>query len=238
MIGCTHEPEPDHYFLDGYPELIFRTSKGDVVPTRFFIRRSSQNGSHLYEVIDKSLLLTYRKDGSPYSGYIRTYDHSSYNIEAIFKEGKVQRLRFWHPNRVLGMDEDFNTGIGTIWNMDGARSIVWSPNERILFNPATQKAREIHESELSTYFNNEGEVTYYTERRDTMSYSYYANGNPRFFSPNTQRGNGIVKRWHPNGVLRATGQYKNWEQVGEWVEYDTLGNEINREFFEDSTSAE
>ena len=231
MIGCAHEPKPDHYFLDGYPQLIFRTVEGDVVPTRFFIRRSSENGAHFYTILDASLRLTTRKDGKPYSGYIRTYDHSSYNIEAIFEDGTIKRLRFWHPNRVLGMDEDFNTSIGTVWNLDGGRSITWNSKERILFNPATKKPREIHEDSLSTYFDNNGEITYYTQRGDSMNYSYFANGNPRFFTPNTTRGNGQVKRWHSNGQLRAVGQYQNWNQVGTWVEYDSSGVEINREEF-------
>lgn len=41
-------------------------------------------------------------------------------------------------------------------------------------------------------------------------------------------GTGKVQRWYPNGQIRADGQFKNWEESGTWVEYDSLGNEINR----------
>lgn len=89
-MSCVHQPEPDHYFLDGYPELIFRTQEGDPVPTRFFIANETDNGSNTYRVLDQSLILTYRKDGSPYSGFIRTFHWGIYNIEAIFQDGYIQ----------------------------------------------------------------------------------------------------------------------------------------------------
>jgi hypothetical protein len=231
MVGCEDLPEPDHYFLDGYPQLIFRTSAGNPVPTEFFIARMSENSSQYYQVLDTALQLTYRKDGRPYSGYIRTYHRGRYNIEGTFRNGSIERLRFWHPNRILGMDLMVSSNVGQVWNLDGARSISWNGKERILFNPLTQRAREIHDDTLSTFFNFRGEVSYYTLRADSMSYSYYTDGSPRFFLPNGLSGNGEVRRWYPNGQLRAQGQYRNWRQVGTWIEYDTTGVEINREEF-------
>lgn len=232
LFGCAPQPEPDHYFLDGYPELIFRDTSDQVVPTQFFIEDESENGSHYYNVKDPSLLLTYRKDGRPYSGYIRVFHWGIYNIEGIFKEGSIQRLRFWHPNRVLGMDQDFVTRTATVWNINGERSITWNSAERIYLYANTQQAREIQSDTISTFFDMDGTVSHYTIRRDSTNYSYFANGTPRYFSPNNISGNGIVKRWHPNGVLRAIGEYKNWQQVGVWIEYDSLGQEINREVFD------
>ena len=228
-FGCAHQPESDHYFLDGYPDLIFRNSAGEVVPTNFFIERDGENSSIYYTVKDTSLRLTYRKDAAPYTGYIRTYHRDRYNIEGIFRDGRIQRLRFWHPNRVLGMDADFTTNIGQVFTLSGARSISWNSQQRVLYNPATQKAREILEDTLTTYFNVDGEISRYTVKRDSMRYSYYSDGMPFFLMPDGLNGNGIVKRWYPNGQLRAQGQYRFWEQIGTWIEYDTLGNEINRE---------
>ena len=228
MVGCVHYPEPDHYFLDGYPELIFRNSEGDPVPTKFFITNETDNGSNTYRVLDKTLVLTLRKNAEPYTGYIRTYHWDIYNIEAYFNDGLIQRLRYWHPNRILGMDANYVDGTGQVWNSDGARSILWNSAQHVHYNPSTQKPREIQEDSLTTYFSIAGDVSYFTIDGDTMSYSYYPDGAPRFFRPIGSNGNGEVKRWHPNGVLRAIGTFKNWEEVGTWIEYDSLGTEINR----------
>lgn len=232
VVGCALYPESDHYFLDGYPELIFRTREGEVVPTRFFIDRVGENGAIYYQVRDTSLRLTYRKDASPYTGFIRTFHRNRYNIEGVFKQGKIQRLRFWHPNRVLGMEMDFNTNVGQVWTLYGSRSISWNSSSKILYYPSTQLPREIHEDTLSTYFNSKGEVTHYTIRNDSMLHSYYPDGSPRFFMPNGISGTGMVKRWHPNGQVWVEGEYRHWKQVGVWIAYDTLGHEVTREFFD------
>lgn len=228
LMGCVHQPEPDHYFLDGYPDLIFRTQDGNPVPTRFFITNQSDNGSNTYEVLDQSLMLTYRKDGSAYSGYIRTFHWGIYNIEAIFKDGYIQRLRYWHPNRTLGMDANFLEQSGIVWNSDGSRSIAWNADQHVHYNPSTQKPREIQEDSITTYFTISGEMDYYTIREDSMSRSYYPDGTPSYFRPRGASGTGPVKRWYPNGQLRAEGQFRNWDEAGIWIEYDSLGTEINR----------
>ena len=227
-LSCVHQAEPDHYFLDEYPDLIFRTADGDPVPTKFFITNETDNGSNVYRVLDENLILTYRKDGTPYEGYVRTFHWGIYNIEAIFREGKVQRLRYWHPNRILGMDANFIEKSGQVWNSNGARSISWNATQHVHFNPSTQKPREIQEDSLTTYFDNSGGIDYYTVRSDSLSMSYYPDGTPRFFRPIGVNGTGKVQRWYPNGQIRADGQFKNWEESGTWVEYDSLGNEINR----------
>lgn len=231
VIGCGETPAPDHYFLDGYPELIFKNKEGIPVPTAFFITNELDNGSNTYKVLDPSLTLTYRKDSEPYSGYIRTYHWGIYNIEGTFKDGKIQRLRYWHPNRVLGMDANYVEESGQIWNSDGARSISWNANQHVHFNPSTQKPREIQEDSLTSYFKISGEMDYYTIRTDTMSFSYFPDGSPRFFRPIGLNGNGEVKRWHANGTLRAVGRFKNGEETGTWIEYDSLGQIITKEVY-------
>lgn len=230
MIGfsCVHQVEPDHYFLDGYPDLIFRTAAGDPVPTKFFISNETVNGSNVYRVLDESLILTSRKNESLYSGYIRTFHWGIYNIEATFKDGKIQRLRYWHPNRILGMDANYIEQSGQVWNANGTRSISWNASQHVHFNPSTQKPREIQEDSLTTYFNNSGMIEHYTIRSDSMSLSYYPDGKARFFRPVGIKGTGPVKRWFPNGQLRAIGQFKNYEEDGLWIEYDSLGNEVDR----------
>ncbi len=227
-FNCVHQAEPDHYFLAEYPDLIFRTANGDPVPTKFFIANETDNGSNTYRVLDESLVLTYRKDGAPYDGFVRTFHWGIYNIEATFREGRIQRLRFWHPNRELGMDANYTEQSGQVWNSDGARSISWNATQHVHFNPSTQKPREIQEDSLTTYFDITGNIQYYTIRTDSMSLSYFADGKPRFFRPIGVNGTGRVQRWFPNGQLRADGQFTNWEETGTWIEYDSLGNEINR----------
>ena len=71
-------------------------------------------------------------------------------------------------------------------------------------------------------------MDYYTIREDSMSRSSYPDGTPSYFRPRGASGTGPVKRWYPNGQLRAEGQFRNWDEAGIWIEYDSLGTEINR----------
>lgn len=231
--GCNSQKKSPHFFLDGYPQLIFKDSRENLVPTHFFIKHSSVNGVSTFEVRDTTLRLYERKSNELYSGYIRTYHWGMNNIEAVFIRGRIQKLRFWHPNRVLGQDSDYNTGIGKVWNFDGELSITWDEKEEIHRNPMTQRIRQVIEDSITTYFNFDGEITRYTIRTDSTFKQFYPDGSPRFFFPQYRNGlrNGTVRRWYPNGQLQAVGQYRNGKEFGTWIEYDSLGLEINRQIW-------
>lgn len=232
-MGCSSNSDQVevYFFLDGYPELVFIDSLGNPVPPLNFIAHVPQNGMSTYMVQDHSLDLRYRKSNEPYSGFIRTYHWGVYNIEAIFEEGKIKRLRYWHPNRRLAMDMDFETGIGSAWNNLGGLMITWDDKERQYRNPTTNTIRQITNDSLSYYFDFDGELNYYTERTDSAYMQFYADGSPRFLFPITEDGirEGEVKRWHRNGQIQVTGQYKNGKEFGTWIEYDSLGKEIERQ---------
>ncbi len=229
-MGCEEDPKPDHYFLDGYPELYFINQEGNPVPTEFFISDLNMNSMTVYDVLDHDLTLVNRKSKEPYSGFIRTYHWGIYNIEAIFEEGKIHRLRYWHPNRQLAMDRNYISNTGKAWTNTGALSITWDGRETQTRNIATGNIRTIYNDSISYYFNFDGELNYYSTRTDSSIMQYYANGSPRFLFPIYRNGirDGVVKRWHPNGQLRAEGQYKNGVESGLWIEYDTMGNEVKR----------
>ena len=224
MVGCQEKPVSDHYFVDGYPELMFVNKQGDPVPVHFFVRNMNVNGSHMYEVRDTTLRLMNRLSGEMYTGFVNTYHWNIYNIQARFKDGKILFFKFWHPNRTLGMHEDFEVGVGEVWNINGQRSLYWNSNERIYFNPTTQRPREIREGNRISYFNFGGNMTYYRELTDSTNNTYYPNGSPRTAYPSSTEDTSLVLTWHPNGQLKTRGYFFEWEQVGEWVEYDSLGN--------------
>lgn len=229
-MGCTSNKERPHFFLDGYPELTFTDNQGNPVPTRFYISHMLQNGMSTYIVRNHSLTLRYKKSKEPYSGFIRTYHWGVYNIEAIFTDGKIDRLRYWHPNRRLAMDMDYKTGIGSVWTNSGVLVISWDGKEMQYRNFMTNKIKQINTDSLTYYFNFDGELSYYTARNDTAFIRYYPDGNLSFLFPVRYNGlrDGMVKRWHPNGQLQVLGQYKEGEEFGEWIEYDSLGNEVER----------
>ncbi len=230
-MGCSSNKSRPHFFLAEYPQLYFTDEEKNVVHPRQFITHMSLNGVSAYIVQDHSLTLRYEKTDEPYSGFIRTYHWGVYNIEAVFEGGKIRRLRYWHPNRQLAMDMDYISGIGSVWNYSGALAIIWDGVERQYRNPSTNKIRQITNDSLSYYFNLEGELSYYTSRTDSTYMQYYANGSPRFMLPiwNNGERNGIVRRWHQNGQIQVTGQYRNGEESGTWIEYDSLGREIERQ---------
>lgn len=228
--GCDRDNERVYFFLDGYPELFFVNESGNPVPTSFFVEHINLNGMSVYQVQDTSLTLVYRKSRGPYTGFIRTYHWDIYNIEGVFEEGKIKRLRYWHPNRQLAMDTDFRTGVGNVWTFSGQLSVSWDREEIQTRNHLTGKIKSISNDTISYYFDFEGELNYYTTRNDSVYYQYYADGSPRFQLPVWHNGDrkGIVKRWHPNGQLQAIGQYLDGVESGTWIEYDSQGNEVER----------
>tara|TARA_R110000868_G_scaffold235273_6_gene489072 strand:- start:12509 stop:13207 length:699 start_codon:yes stop_codon:yes gene_type:complete len=229
-MGCNSNSRNDYFFLAEYPELVFTDEQYNPIPTRFYISHMSQNGMSTYIIQDHSLTLRYRRSQEPYSGFIRTYHWGVYNIEAIFEEGKIERLRYWHPNRQLAMDMDYQTGIGSAWTSTGALAITWEGKEIQYRNITTNKIKQIKNDSLTYYFDFDGELKYYTTINDTSYVQFYADGSPRFMLPIWNKGlrTGLVRRWHPNGEIQVTGRYLDGEEFGIWIEYDSLGKEVDR----------
>lgn len=230
ILGCTSPKERPHYFLDGYDELEFRDSKNNGVLVREFIIYDQRNSVTTYQVLDTTLTLVKKKSGEPYSGFVRTYHWDINNIEGIFKKGKIRRLRYWHSNRRLGMDANFETETGQVWTFLGDLAITWNSEEEIFLNPSTQKIRRIQNDTTTTNFDIEGVLANYSIRSDSNFVRYYPDGSPGFIFPINRFGriHGQVKRWHLNGELRAIGEYRNGQEYGTWIEYDSLGKEIDR----------
>lgn len=229
-MGCNSEQKYVHFFLDGYPELQFLDTSGNLVPPDLFINAVLENSVTYYRINNPSFTLTTRKTGIPYTGFVRTYHWDLNNIEAIFKEGKLVRLRYWYPNRQLGMDMDYEEATGKAWNSSGTVSIIWDGAEKQYRNATTGLIRTIFDGNESFYFDFDGKLTHYSVKSDSAIFQYYSDGTPRFYFPQRSNGlrDGVVKRWHPNGQLRAIGTYKNGKEVGTWIEYDSLGKELDR----------
>ncbi|HCD52084.1 MAG TPA: hypothetical protein DEQ34_06540 [Balneolaceae bacterium] len=230
LSGCAPEIKESHYFLDGYPQLKFRDPEMNPIPPELYIGNQLRNDVLIFEIKDPELTLYHDSKEEPYTGFIRTYYMDIYNIEARFKDGKIRRIRYWHPNRQLAMDADFVSGSGQAWTSTGALSVSWNKEEMFYLNPSTQKIRRIITDSLTSYFDLAGELEYYTKRLDSTYMQYYPNGTPRFMFP--VNGNGSVKRWHPNGQIQVVGNYKDGEETGLWIEYDSTGAEVERRLWE------
>lgn len=233
--ACTSSrSEYEHYFLDGYEHLEFRDSIGDRVPPEAFIESVHLNNARAYQVKDSSLTLYNTWQEEPYTGFIRTFHKGLYNLQGEFEDGKMFRFRYWYSDRTLGMDANYREQSGSVWNREGRLVVNWNKDEMYYLSAGTRSVRRIITDTLTSYFDSDGELTRYTVYKDTAIISYYKDGTPRFKFPVNRDGQreGTIKRWHPNGQLQAVGQYKNGQETGIWVEYDSMGNEIGRKVFE------
>ncbi|MDZ7808343.1 MAG: hypothetical protein U5K71_14695 [Gracilimonas sp.] len=241
IASCSEQSNRrDHYFLDGYDNLEFRDENGNPVLPNQFITRGSINGIQQYLVRDTSLTLVHKRTGYPYSGYIRTFHRNRYNIQGEFEDGKIFRLRYWHPNRTLGMDQKFNEKTMSLWSSAGNLVVSANKNEMYYYYSGTQAIKEIITDTMHSYYDREGELERYTVRRDSASIHFDGSGTMRRYFP-FKAGvglHGMVKEWHANGQLKVIGEYVNGRQSGDWVEYDSLGNEVKREVYPDRNKAD
>jgi antitoxin component YwqK of YwqJK toxin-antitoxin module len=228
LLSCK-ERRREYFFLEEYPELVLRDKSGAPFSQRQYIDNVNQNGIMTYVVKDSAAMLFERKSGNPYSGFIRTFHWGIYNVEAVYEDGYIQRLRYWHPNRVLAQDMDYANGTGYAWNAFGELSIVWEPDETQYRNPLKRTIRRLITDSVTYHYDFNGDLYYYTKSNDSLFMQYYPDGTPRFQIPVGENGmrDGEVKRWHPNGTLRALGYYKDGKEDGIWFEYDSLGNPID-----------
>lgn len=232
-IACTSESssEREHYFLDGYDHLEFRDKAGNTVPPSRYIGSVRNNGVHTYRLRDSTLRLVNKRSGELYDGYIRTYHRDTYNLQGEFEDGKMFRLRYWYPNRTLGMDVNYRNGTSSVWSITGKLMVQKNINETYFYYPDSEGIKEIISDTMRSYFNREGEMTGYSIFKDSTVVYYYADGTPRLkmHYKNGDILDGKVQKWYENGRIQATGQYKDGEQVGTWIEYDANGNEIYRQ---------
>lgn len=234
--SCTEESNRrEHYFLDGYDNLEFRDTSGNPASPRDYINRTMMNGYRYYREMDTSLTLVHKRSGDPYTGYIRTFHNDRYNIQGEFEDGKIFRLRYWHPNRVLAMDHKYREGTMSLWSSSGSLVAAANENEIYYYYSGSQDIKEIRSETLHSYFDRNGELERYTISRDTASLWYDGNGNLlRYFPFKEGVGlHGSVREWHPNGQVKVKGEYVNGRQSGIWIEYDSLGNEVKREVYPD-----
>lgn len=230
MSACSEEKSSrqEHYFLKGYDDLEFRTPDGVSVPPSQFIRERNPNGHRVYEVVDTSLTLVHKITDEPYDGYIRTFHRDRYNLnlQGEFEDGKMFRLRYWHPDRTLGMDADLRDNTLSVWTKSGNIVIEANADETYHYYVGQNTIKEIVRDTMRSYFDAEGNLERYSIYSDTASIHYYADGQKRAFYPFKQNVglHGRVKEWHPNGQLKMQGRYENRRQVGTWTKYDSLGN--------------
>jgi antitoxin component YwqK of YwqJK toxin-antitoxin module len=69
------------------------------------------------------------------------------------------------------------------------------------------------EGNLDVKGNRDGKWTFYSEKGNMLSFTFYENGKKEGYS--------IVK--HPNGRIHYHGEYHNDQMVGVWTTYDEKG---------------
>lgn len=224
----------DHYFLDGYDHLEFRNQSGLSVPPHQYIQSKPINGVRVYEILDTSLILYDTRDDENYTGFIRTFHRDRNNLQGEFKDGKIFRLRFWDGRRTLRMDANYINQTGSAWYPSGSQALKWNAEEMYYYNGSSNNINRIITDTSTTFFDNDGIMTHYVIRSDTSYFTYNGDGTPRFFMQVKEGGirEGLTKGWHDNGQLQMIGQYKDGVQVGVWIQYDSLGNEVDREVYD------
>ena len=236
VAGCSTNDDRsrEHYFLKGYDDLGFYDREGNLVSPSNFISIHQVSGIRSYKIRDTSLVLLHNRSKEPYSGYIRTFHNERYNLQGEFEDGKMFRLRYWHPNRILGMDMKYREEVGSVWNSSGSLVASINPSETYYYYLGSQDIKEIVSDSMHSYYAKSGELERFTLRSDTSIINYDSNGILRSIL-SLQEGKGLhgpVRQYHPNGQLKMEGMHENGRQTGVWIEYDSLGNEIKREVFE------
>lgn len=233
VAGCStdNDRKSGHYFLNGYDHLGFYDREGNPVPPSNFISIHQVDGIRSYKIRDTSLVLLHNRSKEPYSGYIRTFHNERYNLQGEFEDGKMFRLRYWHPNRTLGMDMKYEEKVGSVWNSSGNLVASMNPEETYYYYLGSQDIKEIVSDTMHSYYTKSGELKRYTVRNDTAIINYDSKGDPRsILSFREGKGlHGPVRQYYPNGQLKMEGMHENGNQTGIWIEYDSLGNEIKRE---------
>ncbi|MDR9417168.1 MAG: hypothetical protein RI564_12855 [Gracilimonas sp.] len=232
IISCEGEIKENraHYFLRGYDELEFRDQRGNAVYPSEYIRSIQLNGQRVYQLRDTTLTLVHKITDEPYDGYIRTFhrDRFNLNLQGEFEDGKMYRLRYWHPNRTLGMDANYRDGTQRIWSIGGNLMVESNEDETYYYYPGmnTNVIKEIISDTMRSFFDENGNLERYTIFSDTANIHYYGNGQKRTIFPykNNKGLDGVIREWYPNGQLKLDGKYEDGEQVGTWIKYDSLGN--------------
>lgn len=238
VAGCGKQKtdEKEHYFLKGYDHLEFRDTTGVAVGPERFIQGVQRNSRRIYIIRDTTLTLVDKRSGEAYNGYIKTFQRDRYNLnlQGEFEDGKIFRLRYWHPNRTLGMDVDYRDRSLTVWNSAGNVAIEGNAAELYYYYPGRNAIKEIISDTMHSQFDTEGNLVRYTIYRDTATLLFDGAGLKlrEFPYMDGVGAHGLYKEWYQNGQVKVSGRYKEGEQVGTWIEYDSLGNEINREVFE------
>ena len=127
------------------------------IPPELYIGNQLRNDVLIFEIKDPELTLYHDSKEEPYTGFIRTYYMDIYNIEARFKDGKIRRIRYWHPNRQLAMDADFVSGSGQAWTSTGALSVSWNKEEMFL-GKTKINGHYIQKISLSKYIFNQNRI--------------------------------------------------------------------------------
>ena len=131
------------------------------------------------------------------------------------------------------MEFDVDAGTGRSYSQDGRPLTAWLPESTIEYHPNTGMIKQIQTATQSEYYKSDGSLDYYTVTDDSTYREFYNNNSLKNEYITLENGSRKISRWFRNGQLQVTGILENGVTVGEWIRYDSLGNVVEREIYND-----
>lgn len=210
---------------------IINTIKGAALSSFFFLLIGCTQLNE-WEVVEKykngnpKVAILYYDNGSRDSTFLlrKFYENGAIKSYFDYKNGKLEgKAVGFYENGCAGLLVNYNRGLRH------GLEVKWTDAGilRSKFNFHNDKIMN------GSYFFENGQrtadLTFDSLGRVMKGIYYHPNGNKRsegaFHSENENLKEGRWKVYYENGVLKETGIYQLGERKGEWIFYDSLGNE-------------
>ncbi len=219
------------FFLEEHPHLILLDSQKKEVSSYDYIDFSYNNSVITAEVLRPDARLFDRNIGRYYDGKLVSISRRGTTMQSFFEDGIMQSFKIWYPTNRLSMEFNVVDRVGRSYKNDGGLVTAWLPESELHYNPVTGLVSRIVTDDQVEYYDQKGQLEYYSVFSDSSTTEYYKNNLKRFEVLRLNRGERRISRWYPNGQLEVTGIMREGETIGEWVKYDSLGNVIERKLY-------
>jgi hypothetical protein len=229
MAACNpYDNGRRNFFLRDHPHLVLYDFQEKEVSTYDYIDFSYNNSVITAEILRPDARLYDRNINRYFDGKLVSISRNGTTMQSYFENGLMQSFKIWYPNNRLSMDFNVVEGIGRAFKSDGGLVTAWLPESVIQYNPATGLISRIATDEQVEYYDDKGQLDYYSVLSDSSTTEYYSNSTKRFEILQLNNEKRRISRWYPNGQLEVTGVMRKGETIGEWVKYDSLGNVIEK----------
>ena len=229
LIACNpYENGRRNFFIREHPHLILYDVQKKEVSTYDYIDFEYDNGVITAEVNRPDARLFDRNINRYYEGKLVSISRRGTTMQSYFEQGYMKSFKIWYPTNRLSMEYNVEENVGRSFRNDGGLVTAWLPESEIRYNPVTGLVARIATDEQIEYYDENGQLDYYSVYSDSSTTEYDKNSRKRFEIERLTENERRITRWYPNGQMEVTGVMRGVESIGEWIKYDSLGNVIER----------